>query len=287
MLAKKAIAPLILLCLLMTSTFLLACKKNSNPIPLTPVVKHIEPTSLLTEFPTLTPVPTHTPTPEPAIWNVVAFGDKSIISEAGADSYATYYASYVAEDLGVNVEIVFYTIEDVLVKDQLDRLRNDESLRDAIRNAQVVTIATGDLDIIYPIIGSYLYDSCGGDDNKDCIREALEDFQNHYNKLLDEILLLCSSGTMIRTMTLPTRSLHEIYGSDEDLQPFYIRLNNLIIEASQAHDIPVVMVHELMSDTEESIANGYIDPAGWSPTASGAELIAELHRNRGYELTCP
>jgi hypothetical protein len=120
-----------------------------------------------------------------------------------------------------------------------------------------------------------------------CIREALADFQSSFDTLLGEILTLCKPGTLIRTMTLYTRSLHEVYGHDEDLQPFYTPLNTTILEVASLHGIPVARVHEAFGSAAQATGQGDLNAAGWNPTAAGAQLIADLHRALGYERTSP
>ena len=78
-----------------------------------------------------------------------------------------------------------------------------------------------------------------------------------------------------------------VYGNDIDLRHFYILLNEEIVASSEGHNIPVVLVPDELTEADKAISTGYLDPAGWNLTELGAKTIANLHRELGYEATCP
>ena len=84
----------------------------------------------------------------------------------------------------------------------LEGLRTDEKLQKAISEAEIVTIgvSTGAIDDI--ILGDYGHEDCGGEDNMDCVREALLSFKANCDAIFEEVLSWCKPGT-VRTMIYP------------------------------------------------------------------------------------
>jgi hypothetical protein len=103
---------------------------------------------------------------------------------------------------------------------------------------------------------------------------------------LAKLLTLCSSETIVRTMTYYSYSLRN-WGL-EDLRPFFGPLNDHITLVSSDYNIPVAMVDLAFNgpDGDESAEDkGYPEPDRIHPSALGAEVIADLHRKLGYEYT--
>jgi lysophospholipase L1-like esterase len=121
------------------------------------------------------------------------------------------------------------------------------------------------------------------------VRYALETFRANYDTIIAELFTLCSSGAIIRTMTYYYGSLADS-GYDGDLRPFYVPLNDHIIQASAENGIPVALVHLAFNGPDgdgNAEVKGYLSADGLHPSAAGAALIADLHRELGYEPTCP
>jgi lysophospholipase L1-like esterase len=239
--------------------------------------------------PTHTPVPptvTATSAPEDLTWDYVALGD-SIVALPG--NYADFYAAHIEADLGVEVRLHNAGVSGQTSTQLLQVLRLTQELRDAISEAEVVTLVIGSNDLNFLLLSSYRGGNCGGEDNRDCLRDALEAFRVNYDAIITELFTLCSSETIIRTMTYHYGSLG-LWGFDEDLQPFYGPLNDHIIQASSENDIPVALVHVAFNgpDGDEDPGDkGYLASDGLHTSELGAEVIADLHRELGYEYTCP
>jgi lysophospholipase L1-like esterase len=228
-------------------------------------------------------VPQETETPE---WDYVALGD-SIVALRG--SYADHYAAHIEADLSVKVRLENWG-ESGMPSDQLlELLRNTQPLRDDISEAEIVTLVIGANDLNLPLVGPYKDGECGGHDNRDCLWDALKSFRANYDAILAEILTLCASGTIIRTMTYHYYSLAR-WGVDEDLRPLFGPLNDHIIAAASENNIPVALVHLAFNgpDGDEDPADkGYLLFDGVHTTKKGAAAIGDLHRQLGYEFTCP
>lgn len=148
--------------------------------------------------PTLTPVPptpTATSTPEGSSWDYVALGDSEVTMPV---SYVNPYAAYIEDNLGVKVRLDKWGFPGMKSDQLLDRLRNNQLLRDALGEAEVVTLVIGYNDVALQL-GPYKRGDCGGEDNRDCIRDALKSFRVNYDAIIAELFTLCSSKTIIRT----------------------------------------------------------------------------------------
>ena len=75
-----------------------------------------------------------------AAWDYVALGD-SIPSGFGVNgrSYVTYYAEYIQADLGVTVKVHNWSVPGQTTRQLLQSLQNNQVLRDAIKEAEVIT----------------------------------------------------------------------------------------------------------------------------------------------------
>ena len=78
-------------------------------------------------------------------------------------------------------------------------------------------------------------------------------------------------------------------GIFEDQNPYFKACNEYLVQAASEHNIPVVRV-----DLAFNGPNGDEDPSdkdyvsdGWHPNAVGDALIADLHREAGYEPLGP
>jgi len=74
----------------------------------------------------------------------------------------------------------------------LDYLQNDPEIRQAVEDANVITIWIGINDLWVPL-SRFDYGKCGGEDNLDCIRESVSQINENIDAILDEILAINSS----------------------------------------------------------------------------------------------
>ena len=269
--------PFALVCLL-TSVILVACGPSQTELDAqaTQIAANL--------FATQTAeAPTPTPLPE---WDYVALGD-SIVA---LGSYARPYAAHIEADLGVKIRLDNRGRSGIESVNLLSVLRNDQTVRDAISEAEIVTLVIGCNDLNWPLLSSYKHGDCGGEDNRDCLRDALESFRTNYDAIIAELFTLCSSKTIIRTMTYHYGTLGYYGLLGEDLRPFYEPLNDHIIQAASENNIPVALVHLAfngLDGDEDPAYKGYLGTDGYNVSEVGAAVIADLHQELGYEYTCP
>ncbi len=206
----------------------------------------------------------------------------------GDYSYPGQYAALIEKDLGVTVSPHTIVISDMMTDEMLDGLRTNERWRNALGKAKVVTFVAGFDELTYVILNDVRNGTCGGDDDLDCIRDLMTAMGANYDAIYAELFSLCQPGTIIRTETYPFVTLKGFYYEDE-IRPYVELLNETIIQTAAVRYIPVAMVHEAFNwpgGTGDPSALGYT--GDWLPTTKlGAEKIAELLRDLGYEPTVP
>ena len=221
------------------------------------------------------------------VWDYVALGDFEV---SRLVSYVDPYAAHIEDDLGVKVRLEKrWGVEGMTSGQLLLRLRSSQMLRDHISEAEVVTLVIGFNDVGLQLIGPYKRGDCGGEDNRDCIRDALESFRVNYDAIIAELFTLCSSKTIIRTMTNYYGNLR-YWSFKEDLRPFIEPLNDHTVQAASENNIPVALAHLAFNgpDGDEDPADkGYLASDGVHASELGAAVIADLHQELGYEYTCP
>jgi hypothetical protein len=192
-------------------------------------------------------------------------------------------------DLGAKVELDNWGRVNLGSFGLLSELRDNQRLRDAIGEAGIVTLVIGANDLLSPLSSLLKREDCGGEDIRDCLRDEIESFEANYDAILAELLTLCSSKTIIRTMTYAPGSLED-WDFDGDPVALFEPLNDHIIQASSENNIPVALVHVAFhgpDGDQDPMDKGYLAADGLAPNEMGAAVIADAHRELGYEFTCP
>ena len=284
---------------LVTALVLLAgaCAPPATPVPPTPAPTPtntpLPPTATVVP-PTPAPTPTNTPLlptatvalPEGgAEWDYVALGDSI------AWGWPKLYAAHIEADLGVEVTVHNWYRDAQSSAGLLSALRDNQELRSDIREAEVVTFLVSPQRFQRPM-AVYEAGTCGGTDNQDCLREALSLLKADVDAILAEILSLTStSDTIIRAMTYHNPMVNEWKrkGVFEDLNSYWKAHNEYLVQAASEHNIPVVRVDLAFNGPngdEDPLDKDYVSD-GWHPNAVGDAIIADLHRELGYEPLGP
>jgi lysophospholipase L1-like esterase len=224
-------------------------------------------------------------------WAYVALGDSAPAGYGVENSYVDYYAEFIEEDLGVRVEVHNYSRSGQSTSSLLERLRTNEDLRGALRDAEVITIWTGWNDLREPL-SQYRNETCGGEDNLECIREAVTELNANIDAILDEILSLASpQDTLIRIadVGIPFVTTWQYQGWFETLRgPCYEVWREHLIEAAEQRGITVVCTYEVINgpNGDEKMEGIYLSD-GFHFNEEGHRLVARLHREAGYEYASP
>lgn len=220
-------------------------------------------------------------------WDYVALGDSTPAGYGMEDSYVDYYAEFIEEDLGGRVEVHNFSRSGQSTSSLLNRLRTNEDLRAAVRDAEVITIWTGWNDFGEPL-SQYRNETCGGEDNLECVREAVTALNANIDAILDEILSLTSpQDALIRIadVGIPFVATWKYHGWFEMLQgPCYEAWREHLIEAAEQRGITVVYTyHVLNGPSGDETIEGIHQSDGFHFNEEGHRLVARLHREVGYE----
>lgn len=212
---------------------------------------------------------TASPTDVPASWDYVALGDSLAVGVGASRGYVARYADHVMEDTGARVRVVGLGRSGQTSSQLLYALRDDPSMRRVLGRAEIVTFNIGINDLGQ---AGQEYDSgtCGGDDNQECLRTAVEALEGNWDAIVSEILSLRSTNdTVIRTAGMGYTPR-----ADEVFEPYVDEANRHIAATAADASIPYTQVHL----SEEGMS-----PDGIHPNDGGYEVIAEQLRELGYD----
>ena len=216
----------------------------------------------------------------------VALGD-SLAVGTGATyrGYADRYADYLGTDTSTQFSIMNLGQNGQTSSELLHALRNDASSRQAVSAASVITFNTG-LNDLGRAGEAYENGTCGGADNQDCLRVAVESFKENWDAIIAEFLnLRSSSNTLIRTIGMghtPKIFVDDAIttwpseGKIEDfrvLKPYVEEVNHHIATTTADKAVPYVEVY---------LEKEHVNPDGVHPNDEGYQVIAEQLRELGY-----
>jgi hypothetical protein len=171
---------------------------------------------------TPTDAPTLAATESPAPWNYVAFGDSWPYGAhcfASCRPFPVLYKEGLESIDGHPISFTNLTTPGGTSESLLQSIRTDEKIRDAVKTADIIVIATGGNDL-EPAFDRYVASTCGGADQLDCFREIAEAWRNSFDGMLREITALrAAKPTAIRVITysnefLADPGLIELFGPE-------------------------------------------------------------------------
>jgi hypothetical protein len=204
------------------------------------------------------------------------------------------YAAHLERDLGIEVIQHDRTRDGEHSSYLLNRLRTVPKLRRDIGEAEVVIFNIG-FGVFETPAYTHAFGSpgdCGGTDNQDCLREALKVYKADTDAIIAEIVSLRSpSEALIRTMDTHQFMVKEwkAAGAFEVMNTYWQDANEHVIQVASEHHIPVARVYAAFmgpNGDEDPRDKGYVSD-GVHPTEEGADLMAELFRELGYEYAPP
>lgn len=204
----------------------------------------------------------------PASWDYVALGD-SLAAGVGAErGYVERYADHVRADTGARVRVVNLGVSGQTSGELLGSLREDPATRRALRGAELVTLNIGINDLGHAG-EAHENGSCGGADNEECLRAAVEEVKGNWDEIVAEISTLRpADNTIIRTAGLGyVPRVGGVYG------PYLDDVNRHIATTARENGIPYAEIH---------LNQEGMSPDGVHPNDAGYEVIAGELRELGY-----
>lgn len=218
----------------------------------------------------------------------------SLLFSPGTGSFIGRYRAMLEEDFGVHVEARSHAVGGQRTDDFLEQLRSNDRLRQDLADADVVTLVIPNDEWDEPFqtalaVGGRDPSDCGGDDNQQCLRDVIDDYKQQVDQIFDELTdIVDPAQTLIR--------VHDFYqfhtnGTQEDFDivyPYWREAQEHVEEVAGQHGVPVAQVFDDFMGADgaciDLVAEGLVDPDGIHPTPEGAERMATLVHDLGYEL---
>jgi lysophospholipase L1-like esterase len=201
-------------------------------------------------------------------WDYVALGDSLAAGIGARRGYVDRYASHIRTDTDARVNVVNLGQSGQTSSQLLHALRTDTSMRQTLSAAEVITFNIGINDLGHAG-ESYRNGTCGGDNNKECLRTAVETFKENWDAVIAELLSLRSTGdTIVRTAGIGyTPRVDEVF------EPYVEEVNRHVATTAADNDVPYAQPY---------LGEEYISPDGVHPNDNGYEVIAYQLRKLGY-----
>jgi len=231
-------------------------------------------------------------------WVLVALGD-STPTGYGLDSELSYvyiYASYLEEDLNVDVVVYNWATNNTrTVSDWVHEVQNNKDLRRDLQDANVVILWMG----WHNVIPCIMEEGDSGPifiENPDtmCLQRAIHPMREAFDKLLLEI----SSHTrnealiLIADVGVPplfVKKWKKLGSFNLWYKQAYEVWRRYIEQAARKYDVHVVPTHKVVNDPLKGymLATEYVQSDGLHFNKLGHKLIADIHRKIGYEHVEP
>jgi lysophospholipase L1-like esterase len=203
----------------------------------------------------------------------VALGDSLAVGVGARRGYVDRYAEHLRSDTGAQVRVVNLGRSGQTSSQLLYALRNDPSIRRALGGAEVVTFNIGINDLGHAS-SSYENGTCGGVHNEECLRAAVEEVEENWDAIIEEILSLRSTReTIIRSAGLGYSPRVE-----GEFEPYLNEVNSHIAASATENGIPHAEIH---------LGGEGMSSDGVHPNNRGYAVIASRLRELGYEPLGP
>lgn len=218
-------------------------------------------------------------------WIYVALGDSTPAGfGVGDDNYVTYFGEYLRQDFKVEVEVYNYARSGEPTSELVEELHTNNELRAYIENSDIITIWTGWNDMMGPL-SMFQAGLCGGEENLDCIREAVDKLNTNLDAIFDELLNLSSSNDtrIIAADTAIPPALFNTWEASRWLDLLrveaYEAWREHLVRAAELRGITVLQTYRVLNSPEgNEILEGVVQSDGFHFNQKGHILLADLHR---------
>jgi hypothetical protein len=210
------------------------------------------------------------------------------IGDSVAEMPAPAYAALVQQDLGVDVQTTWDGImEGQTASDVLLALQSDQTLRDEISHADIITI-----EIPLAVIPA----QCGGDlealtdQDQSCMQRALDTLKSNTTGIFAEVVKLRSpSSAIIRATDQYIYHYPSLKSAGRLalIKPYWEQMNAAFAATAAQYHIPLAQTYLTFmgpnGDTDPVAAGLVIAGDEVHPTDAGCQAIAGLYQKLGYE----
>lgn len=215
----------------------------------------------------------------------IALGDSIATGIWSAAGYVWRYAAHLQADLGSPVQTTNLAVNGWTTGDLLRALRSNETYRNAVANADVITISIGGNDLLQAR-AQYLRGACGGPANTDCLDATTDRILAAWDAILDEVLAITGDRPVaIRTMDVYNPFVRVDLEELPVLKPYLDEINASFCRAAEERGVGCARVYAAFNGPggeEDPTQQALIAPDGLHPSDRGHALIADLLREVGY-----
>jgi hypothetical protein len=236
--------------------------------------------------------------------------DLVIITDNSALGVQYYLPGYVEEDTGKTVILHDYVLAELSAQSVLNALRgeavNDQfserliGFREIVAEAEMIIYFAGNYGDIEgmgglsgDLMACFSHFACNPPEN--CTADVYQPYSEVVSEIFSEMLALREGKpTIIRALDFfnPYISGHITCGEEMETACIqcWTTFNAATWTAAEENNIPVVSIYDFFNGeehTEDPREKGYIGGFGFFPSTEGAEAIAELIRQEGYEPIIP
>lgn len=239
---------------------------------------------------------TPAPSTSSARWDYVVLGDSALQSPDGSSTVADAQARLIKRDVGADVKVKWYYYPGTTSARILYELRYNDSLRDAIRSAELVLfdVPVGALKNAVPFDWEAYQPLPGSPERfRKGMAEMLPGYKRDARAIVKEIVALRgTSEASIRTIDLwqlGYPGFREL-GVGSVMRDAWIRMNEAVNEACKAQGVAVVDAYSAFMGPDgrtDPVAAGDILPDQMHLTDRGVTRLAELLHQAGYAEIAP
>lgn len=231
---------------------------------------------------------TSTTASTPAQWDYVALGS----SFTGWASWPETYASFIEEDLGVTITYYDKTVNKAHSDAMLDLIRTDPELRGLLADAEVITFGAAFGEWEQRVMTYAKGGDCGGADNQDCLREALDGTVQRTEAIFDELVALRGPDEALISAFKIGTWLAELFCEWDSecwrvLAGYFVDLFDSTERIAEERNIRVVNALEALHAPgvyEAPMNRDYLVSDRTHLSEEGSAIVANLLRDLGYEL---
>ena len=213
--------------------------------------------------------------------------------------YVPLYEDHIeADNAGVIIDLENNAVSGATSDVVLASLLFDPAVRSDVAEAKVITVNVGGNDL-RAARDIYRDQTCGGADNQNCIREAVEDFTDNWTAIINAIQSLREDDSVVRSMDVYYPYVNEDLATDSwagdgttnDFQvfkPYVDEVNQHIASVlfdNQINFAHIYLVFNGPNGTVDPADKGFISLDGFHPNGSGHRVIADQLRQLGYKST--
>jgi lysophospholipase L1-like esterase len=215
----------------------------------------------------------------------VALGDSIAAGSAADTSYVAEYARWFEAETGSTVAVTNAAVPGWTSHDLLAAVREDETLREELAAAHLVTFNIGGNDLLAALRS--LRDGRCGPDTLRCLDEAASELADTWDELLRELLELTDGEVDgLRTMDLyRPRTLATSPPVAAMLERELEAVNDQLVRAAEVAGVEVARVHEAFrTATPADGVSDLLADDGIHPSDRGHAHIAEELASLGTSL---